>query len=370
MRIAIVLDSLNRGGAERQAIYATGELVRNGYDVELIYYHRTDHQYDVSILPQANVVHLAKNNASLCFLLNLLQYFKQRRFDVVHGWKDVSGIYASLAGRLAGVPVIFAGFRAAYDGVGLIWLAYRVINKVVTGWIVNSKATVPLIVKRVGANPDRVHVVYNGIDPEAFQSKLTPVEARLRLGLPVSCPVVSIVGRLRAQKNHTLFVEMAALVRRELPDVRFLVVGNGDGDEQTHLEVQASRLGIRDRMHFLGNRLDIPDILAATDIMTLTSHYEGVANCLLEAMCVGLPVISTAYAGVEELITHEHDGLIAPLGDAAMLASHVCHLLRNFHLRKRMGENGRDTIRQRFSMQAMGRNLYAVYERCLNESRR
>ena len=72
-------------------------------------------------------------------------------------------------------------------------------------------------------------------------------------------------------------------------------------------------------------------------------------------MCVGLPVISTAYAGVEELITHEHDGLIAPLGDTAMLASHVCYLLRNFHMRKRMGENGRETIRQRFSMQAMGR---------------
>ena len=139
----------------------------------------------------------------------------------MHGWKDGSGIYASLAGRLAGVPVVFAGLRVAYNHSGLICLAHRVINKVVTGWIVNSKATVQSMVKRVGANSDRVHVVYNGIDPEAFQSKLTPVEARLRLGLPVSCPVVSIVGRLRAQKNHTLFVEMAALVRRELPDVRF-----------------------------------------------------------------------------------------------------------------------------------------------------
>jgi glycosyltransferase involved in cell wall biosynthesis len=370
MRIAIVLESLNRGGGERQAIYATSELVRNGHHIELIYYTRADHQYDVSILPQKNVVYLAKNKTYLRFLLRLLQYFKQRRFDVVHGWMSGSGIYAGLAGRLAGVPVVFAGFRAEYDAYGLIRLAHRVINKIITGWIVNSKATVPSMVKGVGANPDKVHVVYNGIDPEAFRSKLTPMEARLRLGLPVSCQIASIVGRLRAQKNHTLFVEMATLVHRELPDVHFLVVGDSDGDEQARLEAQASRLGVRERIHFLGNRSDIPDILAATDVGILTSHYEGVANSLLEAMSVGLPVVSTAYSGVEELITHEHDGLIAPLGDAAMLSSHVCRLLRDLHLRKRMGKNGQDTIRQQFSMQAMGQHLYAIYDRYLTESRR
>jgi glycosyltransferase involved in cell wall biosynthesis len=371
MRIAIVVESLHRSGGQRQAIYATSELLRNGCDAELIYYHPTDYQYDVSILPQTNVLHLAKNKTYLRFLLKLCQYFKQRHFDVVHGWMGGSGIYASLAGRLAGVPVVFAGSRSEYDGCGyaLMRFAHRVINKIVTGWIVNSRATVTSIVKKVGVNPDKVHVVYNGIDPEAFRSKLTPTEARLQLGLPVGCQTVSIVANFRAQKNHAMFVEMAALVHRELPDVRFLVVGDGEGDERAHLEAQSWRLGVRERMHFLGSRSNIPDILAATDIMTLTSHFEGVANSLMEAMCVGLPVVSTAYAGVEQLITHEHDGLIAPLGDAVMLASHVCRLLRDCHLRKRMGENGRDTICQRFNMQVMGRNLYAIYDRCLAESR-
>lgn len=369
MRIAIVLDSLNRGGAERQAVYATGQLARLGCDVSLIYYNRADYEYDASVLPRDRVVHLAKQGRPFRFLRRLRRHFIERKYDVVHGWMSVPGVYAGFAGRMAGVPVVFAGYRCEYDGTGFIRLAHRAVNKVVTGWIVNSKATVPSMVRGVGADPDKVCVVYNGIDPAAFVSKFNPAAARQRLNVAPDAPTVSIVGRLRAQKNHPLFIRAAALVSKQAPDARFLVVGDGDGDEQQRLESLADSLGVRDKVLFLGSRSDIPDILAATDVMALTSHYEGVANSLLEAMCVGLPVVSTAYAGVEELVTHGHDGLIAPLGDAERWAEHVTQLLVDAALRRKMGENGRRTIESRFSMEAMGRNLLGVYESALHAAR-
>ncbi len=369
MKIAIVIDSLIRGGAERQAFYATSQLTRLGHDVELIYYNRADSAYDPSTLSPAGVVQLAKDGKPLRFVFKLSAHFRRRRFDVVHGWMSMSGVYSGLAGRLAGVPVVFAGYRCEYDSSGMIQRAHRVVNHMVTGWIVNSRATVPSMVRGVGAKPEHVHVVYNGIDPAAFASSYAPVEAKARLGLPPDCLTVTIVGRLRAQKNHTLFLEMAVRVAERISNARFLVVGDGDGDAQTQLEALAARLGVAEHVVFLGSRSDIPDILAATDVMSLTSHYEGVANSLLEAMCVGLPVVSTAYAGVDELVTHGQEGFVAPLGDAESLAGYVAQLLEDSPLRRKMGEAGRRTIGERFSMDAMGRNLATIYERCLNRAK-
>lgn len=370
MRIAIVIDSLIRGGAERQAFYATKELTRLGHEVELLYYNRADSEYDPSLLAPASAVHLDKAGKPLRFVIKLSAYFRRRRFDVVHGWMSMSGVYAGLAGRLAGVPVVFAGYRCEYDGRGLFRVCHKVVNHVVTGWIVNSKATVPSMVRGVGARPENIFVVYNGIDPSAFTSSCSPSEARVRLGLPPDCPTVAIVGRLRAQKNHPLFIETAARVHLRIPEARFLVVGDGDGNEQRDLVAMADRLGVGQRVVFLGSRSDIPDILAATDVMALTSNYEGVANSLLEAMCVGLPVVSTDYAGVDELVTHGREGFVAPMNDPDALAAHLCRLLEDPALRREMGSCGQETIRQRFSMSAMGRNLASLYQNCLEKSRR
>lgn len=369
MRIAIVLDSLIRGGAERQALYATGELTNLGYDVELIYYNRVDAAYDASALRPDTVSFMPKKGRPFRFLWQLQAYFRSKRFDVVHGWMGGPSIYAGIAGRVAGVPVVFAGYRCEYDGTGATKTAHRVVNKLVTGWIVNSKATVPSLVRGVGANPSMVRVVYNGIDPKAFTSGLTAVEAKAKLGIPENAGTVSIIGQLRPQKNHSLFIQTAALVAKQLPATEFLVVGHGTGDEQQVFERLAESLGVGKQVRFLGSRSDIPDVLAATDIIMLTSHYEGVSNSLLEAMSVGRPVVSTAYAGVNELITDGHDGLIAPMGDAGALASHVISLLLDAKLRERLGEAARETIRSRFTMSAMARNLYAVYQEAFDRSR-
>lgn len=368
MKIAIVLDSLARGGAERQGMFAARELTRQGRDVELIYYHRVADGFDLSVMEETRMTYIPKEGTYLRLLLRVRDYFQKNRFDVVHAFKSSPSLYAGLAGWSAGVPVVLGGIRCEYDDVGMVRLGHRCVNRLVDGWVVNSKATTHSLVRRIGAGLDRIHVVYNGIEPTAFNSTLTSDEAKRRLGIDHAAQVVSIFAVIRPQKNHELFIETAARVLKTLPHTRFLVVG--DGEERSRFEQQACSLGIANSFLFLGTRGDIPDLLAATDVSVLTSHYEGLANALLEAMAVGKPVVTTRYAGADELVTDGHDGYMTPKGDADALSRRICELLQDPALRRRLGENGRRTVATRFEMPVMAKNLYAVYEQCLARSKR
>ena len=367
MKVLIVLDSLKRAGAERQALLAVGEMTRQGRDVELIYYNKATAEYDIQLAAPAVVRRLPKNGEKLRFLWKLARHLRRGGYDVVHAFMSATSIYVGLAGWLAGVPVRFGGMRSEYDGVGIIRLCHRIVNRLLTGWICNSEATRQSMLSGVGATADRVFVVHNGIDPLSYQTTLRQAEAKAKLGIAADQPVVTLMGRLTYQKNIPLFLEAAAIVSRRRDGARFLIIGEGELDSV--LRKQIDDLGLARSVRLLGIRSDVPDLLRATDVMTLTSRYEGVSNTLLEAMAVGTPVVSTAYAGVEELVTDGSDGFVVPLGDAHALAEKYMLLIDDPSLRRRMGAVGMEKIRQRFTIRALGANLYDVYDRTYRMTR-
>lgn len=366
MRIAIVVDSLNRGGAERQALLAVQGLTDLGCDAELVHYYPrggSNTSYEVADAIAGRIRYIPLAAGRLRFLARLAAYARSRRLEVVHGFKSAPTLYAAVAGRLAGVPAIVGGCRAEYEDGAFIRTIHRMLRPSIQGWVVNSRAVADSVVAAVGARRQDCFVVSNGLDPKAWCSTLTREEARSRLGLPASCDVVSIVARLRPQKNLDLFLEAARQVGEIRPGARFLIVG--DGEESDRLLVQARALGLEGRVQFLGLRSDIPEILAATDISVLTSHYEGMANALLEAMSAGIPVVTTDFAGARELVSDGQQGLIAPLGDAAGLSTAILRLLADPDLRARMGREGQRTVEQRFGVATMARQLLAAYRSCL-----
>jgi L-malate glycosyltransferase len=366
MRVAIVIDSLNRGGAEHQALNAVLQLTRCGIDAELIHYHA--HRpgldgYDHPALREAKVTFLPKNGRPLRFLRQLRSYLRARRCDVVHGFKEASAIYACPAGWMAGTPAVLGGCRGQYQEKGLTRLCHRTVNRISSGWIVNSQAIADSLVQRLGARCDRIFVVYNGLDAGVFVSSLSPAEARRRLGLPVDSETVSILARLRPEKNHVMFLEMAACLLNRRPGVRFLIIG--DGELRPALEGRAASLGITNSVLFLGNRDDVRDILAATDLSVLTSPFEGLSNALLESMAAGKPIVTTDYPGVDELVATGEFGIVTPVGNAEAMALAVENLLDDADRRKRMSQQARATVVQRFSVEAMGARLIEVYQQCL-----
>jgi len=360
VKVAIVIDSVFRGGAERQALYTARGLAGLGCDVELIYYARCAWEYDLSLAGDARVTYLPKEGRPLRFLRRLRRHLERGAFSVVHSYKNTPCLYGGLAAWRAGVPVILGGLRVEYDDRGLVRLGHRLIQRVQAGWVVNSEAVAASVVRELGADRDRCFVVRNAIDPSQFRSSLTRAEAKAKLGVDPDAPTVSILAGFRPQKNHALFLDAAQRVLGTHPDARFLVLG--DGPERSGIEARIAELGLADRVRMLGFRSDVADCLAATDVSVLTSDYEGVSNSLMESMSAGVAVVSTHYPSAEELISDGHDGLLVPRGDARTLADRLCKLLGDPTERERLGRNGQRTIEQRYGVDAMAAALRAVYE--------
>lgn len=366
MKAVIVIDGLARGGAERQALNAVWALGRRGCDVELLHYHPRggpESSYTHPALEHGKITYLPKGNHASAFVWRLRAHLKRSGCDVVHAFKDRATPYVALAARLAGTPVVLGGCRAEYRNRGAARSAQRAANLLIDGWIVNAEVVARSLRRSVGARRERCFVVPNGIDPEAFAPRLPPGEARARLGLPREAGVVTMIARLRPQKDHRVFLDMASRLAPEHPGTNFLIVGGGE--LRADLEREATRRGLAGRVMFMGDRPDVPDILAATDVSVLASHYEGLSNALLESMAAGVPVVSTDFPGVEEVLVEGREGLVVPAGNGAALASAVGALLRDPALRRRMGEKGARSVRERFSLEAMSGSLLQVYENCL-----
>lgn len=183
----------------------------------------------------------------------------------------------------------------------------------------------------LGAEADKIRVVGNGVDSAKF-SPMPKVEARTVLGLPADAPVLVSVGGLVERKGFHRVIEVLPALRREFPDLKYLVVGgaSAEGDWRSQLEAQVARLNLKDAVKFLGTlppeRLRLP--LSAADVFVLATRNEGWANVLLEAMACGLPVVTTDVGGNREVVRDEQLGCVVPFGDADALTQALITALR------------------------------------------
>lgn len=209
--------------------------------------------------------------------------------------------------------------------------------------------------------PRRIEVVYNGVDGE-FAGAGDRV--REEFGVPNGAPLVGEIGRLCDVKGQRELI--AALA--DVPDVRAMLVGadlEQDGAFQVELERRAADLGVRDRVVFAGRRDDVPDVLAALDVVVLPSLTEGLPLVVLEAMAARRPVVATSVGGTPELVVDGETGLLVPPRDAGALADALRRLTGDRALRERMGEAGYRRVRERFSADATTGRILEIYEEAL-----
>jgi glycosyltransferase involved in cell wall biosynthesis len=207
-----------------------------------------------------------------------------------------------------------------------------------------------------------ITVIHNGIDTETWSPYQAPPSLRESLGCGEAFPVVGYVGRIAPEKDLETWVRTAALVAQQYPKAQFVVVGDGrDGTLLELLKKLASEVGIARRLHFLGYREDLLSVYATFDLFLLSSRREGICNSLLEAMAMGLPVVTTDAGGTRELVLDGQTGFILQPGDVHGLARAVAALADDASLRRRMGQAGRERVERAFSFRHRLQRVEAFY---------
>ena len=218
---------------------------------------------------------------------------------------------------------------------------------------------VAAVLRADGIDPHRIVVVRSGVDLAQAETAL-PIGLRARLGLATDVPLVAHLGALVPHKDQATLLGAAALLRPRCPDLHWALAG--DGELRGELERLRHRLGLDDRVHFLGQLAEPLGLLAEADLFVMSSREEGLGTSVLDAMARGIPVASTDAGGLPEMLAGGA-GLLVPVGDAPALADAVERIVADPALRTDLARKGRETVR-RFSAARMAEEVLTVYRSC------
>lgn len=371
--VLIVISNLEYGGAQRQVVD-----LANSVDPALARIHICSLSAYVPLADRLvdaeHRLHVVTKRFKYdtTVPLRLAALLRRLHADVVHAYLFDAEIAARVAGLLARTPLVVGSERNTNYRLKKVQLAaYAVTKRLVDLVVANSKAGAEFNSRVLGQPPSMYRVVHNGVDTDRFQ----PADAstiRRELGLGAAEPVVGMFGSFKEQKNHPLFFEAANLVLRDVPDARFLLVGDqlyggmhGSDAYKDRVMRLVDDLGLRDRCVFAGNRNDVERLYPACDVTVLPSLFEGTPNVALESMACGVPVIATDVADNAAIIPDGLAGYIVPLGDAPALADRVVRVVSDRNRRAQMASAARDWVQREFSTRRLAEKTEAVYRAAL-----
>lgn len=364
LTIAHVLGSFRIGGAEQIALDLAAAQRAAGHHVLAVGMGvEPDGPRVAQFRARGIEVHLLprRPGLDLGMIVKLATLFHERWVSIVHTHNQAPLIYAAPAGWLAGLPVCHTKHGEDPDQGARRWLR-RAGGAFVGAFVAVSADTARDAVGEVAAR--KIHVVPNGINLSRFAPDPQARRAiRAELGLRPDAWVVGTVGRLAPVKNQALLLQAAA----RSPAAADRIVIAGDGPEAQPLYALAAELGITDRVTFLGERHDVPRILAALDVFALPSLSEGMPLSAIEAMASGLPVVAMAVGGVPAVVRGGETGLLVRSGDAAMLAAALGDLRADPALAARMGAAGKAAALSEYSAETMARRYMDHYKTLLAE---
>jgi len=292
----------------------------------------------------------------------LYRLLRRERPTILHTWMFHANVPGRVLGRLAGVPIIISSERTMGQERRWRYWLNRITDPLTDRVVCVSQRVADFAARTIGISRAKLVVIPNGIPLENFEPG-DRSRARTDLGISPTACVVGTVGRLQPVKGTSYLLEAFAHLAPGYAEAILLLVG--DGPQRTQLEEMAQRLGVSERVHFLGNRSDVCRLLQAMDVFVLASIWEGMPNAALEAMAVGLPVVATAVGGTPEAVADGETGLLVPSRDPDALAQAIARLLRDPELWRKMGQAGRRRVEQHFSVEQMVRRTESLYEELL-----
>jgi glycosyltransferase involved in cell wall biosynthesis len=290
------------------------------------------------------------------------RYLRDNRIDLIHTHDFYTNVFGMAAGSLAGTKAKITSKR---ETGGMRSRAQDVVERIAFGRadkiVTNAQAVAASLLDR-GVLAEKMETIHNGIELERFTGAS---DIREKYGIDSNSRMITLVANLRHHvKNVPMFLAAAKTVADHVPDVHFVIAG--EGELLTELQNIAAEFKIIDRTHFIGRCDDIPSLLVSSYACVLTSKAEGFANAIVEYMAAGKPVVATNVGGASEAIVDGETGFLVASQDADAMAHRLVDLLNDKEMAAAFGKRGKERAAAMFSREAQLKKTIALYDSLLS----
>lgn len=369
-----VVTKLELGGAQKQLLGLLGRLDKERFDLFLFT------AKDGILLSEATSINNIRLKKSIFLerpinpfkdilaLIELCCFIKKHAIDIVHTHSSKAGILGRLAAKFSGVKCIihsvhgwsFNDYQPSFYR-RLFMALERIVAEFTDSLVVACDYDKQKGLRHNIGVPEKYALVRYGIDYSEFNGRKHNTERGL--GINPEELVVTNISCFKPQKSPLDFVRLAFLVNQRVPNVKFIFAG--DGILRDKIEAAVSEFGLQERVILCGWRRDIPGILSGTDVLVLTSLWEGLPVAVLEAMSCGLPVVATNTGGIQEVLIEGETGFLVPAEDMEQMSEKLCRLLKDSALRKTVGERAKNFLEDNFTIENMVCHYADLYESLL-----
>lgn len=371
MRAAMMMSGMPMGGAERNIVSVLPYIRDLNVEVSLITLNTRRDSPLVDRLQQDGIPRHdldARRMTDPGAVRRFFKLIRDQQLDIVHPHDQDTKVYAALARRLMGTPVVMTRhvlelptdtFKELLRVHMVYWVSRFGADRVISV----SEAVRQRFADQSHMKLDRITTIYNGIHVDQFDTRAQRSAKRAELGWAADTPVIIMVAVLRRGKGHEVLFEAIPQLLAAQPDVKIKLVG--DGELANELRQQAQPYG--DTVEFMGQRMDVPEVLGASDILVLPSWREALPTVLIEAGAAALPCVATDVGGASEIVLEGETGYLVQAGDSAALAERLITLLHDRDRACTMGAHAQERVQTTFSLEEQARQTAALYERVLRD---
>jgi glycosyltransferase involved in cell wall biosynthesis len=359
-RIALMIPTLDRSGAEKQFTLLASGLPRDLFDVHVLLLTRSG-PYEKPLRSAGIPITLLGKRFKLdvAAFWRLRSWLKHLKPDIIHTWLFAANAYGRLASRVVPAAKLVVSERCvdSWKRGWQLWLDQRLIRR--TDRLVGNSQSVVEFYRKLGIPAAKLVCIPNGID---CPPPMVVDRSRLltELGWPEDSFVAGFIGRLAEQKRVDDLIFSVETLRQTRPRLKLLVVG--DGPLRERLERFTRDVGCSEHVRFLGHRDDVDRWLAFMDVFCLASSFEGMSNSLMEAMAASKPVVVSDIPPNRELVIQGETGFLSPVGDRVAYMQFLRLLIDDADLRRRLGNAGRRRMEENFSVAQMVRRYTELYD--------
>jgi len=369
IRIAYIIDSLGKGGAQAALIHLVKYLSKNrNYKQRIYSLNDVVHPDNKRLLLECGAEVTVIGKIPLVTVIGLSRIL----YDFI-AWKPTIILtmlfYSDVIGRIIAKitvrPIILSSIRS------LMTLRHKDINKLAlfldrltVSWadkiIFNNKAAIPLAIKSENIQETQVVYIPNGVDSNFLSTvEINRFKKRQELDISNNVLIIGSIGRLGIEKGFPYLLQSFKIIYPRFPHCMLLIIGTGILLESLRLQVK--ELGLFEHVVFLGQRTDVPELLSCIDIYIHPSLSEGMPNVVMEAMAIGKPTIATTVGDTAELIEEGKTGWLVEPKNPKMLAEKICYVLNNLEMAEKVGLAAAERMATKFSIEKMGQSYDKLF---------